>query len=127
MKKVLLVLLALAVVLCFIVVASAADKGKSETVNGWVSDSKCTVKGANANHAACAKKCLAAGEKPVIVSDKDQKVIAVDNPEAVTGHEGHHVSATGTVTGDSMHVTKLAMLKDQGSTKSGGNMGDMHK
>ena len=54
-------------------------------------------------------------------------MIAVDNPDAVTGHEGHHVSATGTVSGDSMHVTKLAMLKDQGSTKSGGSMGDMHK
>ncbi len=127
MKKVLLVLLALGVVFCFIVVASAADKAKSETVNGWVSDFKCTVKGANANHAACSKKCLAAGEKPVIVSDKDQKVIAVDNPDAVAGHEGHHVAATGTVSGDSMHVTKLAMLKDQGSTKAGGSMGDMHK
>lgn len=127
MKKVLLVLLALAVVFCFIVVASAADKGKSETVNGWVSDSKCTVKGTSSAHAACAKKCIAAGEKPVIVSDKDQKVIAVDNPDAVSGHEGHHVAATGTVSGDSMHVTKLAMLKDQGSSKSGDSMGDMHK
>ena len=127
MKKTLLVLLALAVVFCFIVVATAADKAKNETVNGWVSDSKCTVKGTSAAHAACAKKCIAAGEKPVIVSDKGQKVIAVDNPDAVAGHEGHHVAATGTVSGDSMHVTKLAMLKDQGGSKSGESMGDMHK
>ena len=63
MKKVLLIFLALAVVCCFIAAATAADKGKSETVNGWVSDSKCTVKGTSSAHAACAKKCIGAGEK----------------------------------------------------------------
>ena len=124
MKKVLLVLFALTIVFSLIVVASAKDK--ANTVNGWVSDSKCTTKGANADHAACAKKCIAAGEKPVIVSDKDQTVLTVDNPDVVAGHEGHHVAATGTVTGDSIHVTKLAMLKDQGA-KKGDDMGDMHK
>ncbi len=126
MKKVLLIFLALAVVCCFIVAATAADKAKGETVNGWVSDSKCTVKGTSSAHAACAKKCIGAGEKAVIVSDKDQKVLTVDNPDAVAGHEGHHVAASGTVSGDSTHVTKLAMLKDQGGSK-GESMGDMHK
>jgi hypothetical protein len=124
MKKVLLVLFALTIVFSLILVASAKEKGN--TVNGWVSDSKCAAKGTSASHAACAKKCIAAGEKPVIVSDADQKILTVDNPDAVAGHEGHHVAATGTVTGDSIHVTKLAMLKDQGE-KKGDSMGDMHK
>ncbi len=127
MKKVLSAVFALATVFCLVVLGYAADKAKSETVKGWVSDSKCTVKGTSEAHAACAKKCLAAGEKPVIVSDKDQSVLKVDNPDAVAGHEGHHVSATGTVTGDSIHVTKLAMLSSKGGDKSGGGMGDMHK
>jgi len=124
MKKVSLVLFALTIVFSLIVIASAKDKGN--TVNGWVSDSKCAAKGTSASHAACAKKCIAAGEKPVIVSDTDQAILTVDNPDAVAGHEGHHVAATGTVTGDSIHVTKLAMLKDQGE-KKGDDMGDMHK
>jgi hypothetical protein len=114
-------------VLSLALIASAADKAKSETVKGWVSDSKCTVKGTSEAHAECAKKCLAAGEKPVIVSDKDQKVLNVDNPDAVAGHEGHHVSVKGTVTGDSIHVDKLAMLSSKGGAKSGDSMGDMHK
>lgn len=127
MKKVLLVVFVLAVVCSLVVVAFAANKAKSETVNGWVSDSKCTVKGTSEAHAACAKKCIAAGEKPVIVSDKDQSVLKVDNPDAVAGHEGHHVAVTGTVTGDSIHVSKLAMVSAKSGDKSGGGMGDMHK
>ncbi len=127
MRKVFLVLLAMVVVCSLIVVAYAANTAKSETVKGWVSDSKCTVKGTSEAHAACAKKCIAAGEKPVIVSDKDQSVLTVDNPAAVAGHEGHHVAVTGTVTGDSIHVTKLTMVAAKGGDKSGGAMGDMHK
>jgi hypothetical protein len=34
----------------------------------------------------------------------------VDNPEKLTGHEGHHVAVTGHVTGDSVHVESVKML-----------------
>jgi hypothetical protein len=44
------------------------------------------------------------------VTDGDQKVLAVDNPDAITGHEGHHVAVTGTVTNDSIHVQTVKML-----------------
>jgi hypothetical protein len=86
------------------------DMGKSTTVNGWVSDSKCGAKGANASHEACTKKCTGAGEKLVVVTDSDKKVYAVDNQDALKGHEGHHVAVTGTVTGDSIHVNGVKML-----------------
>jgi hypothetical protein len=86
------------------------DMGKSATVNGWVTDAKCAAKGANAGAEACSKKCLAAGEKMVIVTDKDQKVLMVDNPDALKGHEGHHIAATGMVMGDKIHVDSAKML-----------------
>ena len=82
---------------CKRVLAYAAD---STTLNGYVSDSKCAAKGANDKHVACAKKCLAAGEKMVVVTDGDNKVLTVDNPDALTGHEGHHVAVSGSVKGD---------------------------
>ena len=61
---------------------------KDQTWNGWISDSKCGAKGANAAHEACAKKCVGGGAAPVFVSDKDQKVIPIDNPAALTGSPG---------------------------------------
>jgi len=88
-------------------VAFAAD---ATTVNGFVSDSKCGAKGANAGAAECTKKCIKGGAKMVVVTDKDQKVLTVDNPDALTGHEGHHVAVTGQVSGDSIHVEGVKML-----------------
>ena len=86
------------------------DMGKSTTVNGWVVDDKCGAKGANAAGEACTKKCLAAGAKMVIVNDKDQSILKVENPDALKGHEGHHIAVTGSVKGDSMHVDSAKML-----------------
>jgi hypothetical protein len=106
MKKLWLLLVALS--LFFMVVAAmAADMS---TVNGYVSDSKCGAKGTSEKHAACAKKCIAAGEKMVVVTDGTDKILTVENPAALEGHEGHHVAVTGTVTGDMIHVDSVKML-----------------
>jgi hypothetical protein len=88
-------------------IASAAD---TQTVNGWITDSKCGAKGANAKAEECTKKCLAAGAKMVVVTDSDQKVLTVENPDALKGHEGHHVAVSGHVAGDSIHVESAKML-----------------
>jgi ribosomal protein L14E/L6E/L27E len=75
-----------------------------------VSDDKFGAKGANDKAEACTKKCLAAGAKMVIVTDGDQKILTVDNPDALKGHEGHHIAATGSTKGDSIHVDSAKML-----------------
>ena len=109
MRKVLLICLAV----CFVLALSALafdDAGKSGTVNGWIVDDKCGAKGANAGAEACTKKCLAAGAKMVVVTDGDQKILTVENPAALKGHEGHHVAVTGSVTGDSIKVESVKML-----------------
>jgi hypothetical protein len=107
MRKFLSLLLAGVLVL---VVASVSFASDAQTVNGWVSDSKCGARGANAGAEACTKKCIAAGESPVVVTDKDQKVLKVDNPDALKDHYGHHVAVTGHVDGDKIHVDSVKML-----------------
>jgi hypothetical protein len=107
MQKLLLLLLAGALILSVASVSFASD---AQTVNGWVSNSKCGAKDANADGAACTKKCIKAGASAVVVTDTDQKVLAVDNPEALKGHEGHHVAVTGHIDGDKIHVDSLKML-----------------
>jgi len=51
------------------------------------------------------------GEKPVLVTDSGQKVVAIENPGAVAGHEGQHVKVTGSLTASgALHVEKVAAL-----------------
>jgi hypothetical protein len=107
MRKLLLICLALCVMFMFAGITFADD---ATTVNGYVADSKCGAKGANAGAAECTKKCLKEGAKMVVVTDGDQKVLTVENPDALTGHEGHHVAVTGHVKGDSVHVESVKML-----------------
>lgn len=109
MKKVLLICLAVCFVLTLSVMAFD-DMGKSMTVNGYIVDAKCGAKGAKAGMEACAKKCADAGEKMVLVTDKDQKVIAIENQDAVKGHEGHHVAATGTMGKSAMKIESVKMM-----------------
>jgi len=111
MKK----LFAMSAILCLLLSLSAVsfasdDMGKAQTVNGWVSDSQCGVKGAHEGAAECTKKCLEKGAKMVVVTDGDQKVLVVTNPEALKGHEGHHIAVTGQIDGDSIHVDSAKML-----------------
>ncbi|MBV9179848.1 MAG: hypothetical protein JO356_00935 [Acidobacteria bacterium] len=107
MRKLFFVGLALSVLFMFVGASFAAD---ATTVNGYVSDSKCGAKGANPKAAACTKKCIQGGAKMVVVTDGEQKVLTVDNPDALSGHEGHHVAVTGEVNGDSIHVDNVKML-----------------
>ena len=91
---------------------SASAAPKDENYTGWISDSKCGAKGASASHAACAKKCIGAGEKAVLVNDSDQKVVAIANPDSVKDDIGDHVKVSGTMSADgTLHVDKVAQVK----------------
>jgi hypothetical protein len=107
MRKFLMLLFAGAFVLGM---ASASFASDAQTVNGWVSDSNCGAKGANAGAAACTKKCIDGGASAVVVTDKDQKVLAVENPDALKEHYGHHVAVTGHIEGDKIHVDSVKMI-----------------
>ena len=99
---------ALLVIGFYLCTLSAFAAPKDQSWSGWVSDSKCVVKGANASHAGCAKTCISKGEKPVLVTDSDQKVVAIDNPAALAGQEGHHVQVSGNMTDNgNLHVATV--------------------
>ena len=114
MKKVTFyVFLMFSLLFCLAIVSAAKDKSpKASTVKGWVTDAKCGAKSANAQGEACTKKCLAAGEKMVFVTDKDHKVLTVDNPDALKDHAGHHVAVKGQVdsSAGTIHVDSASML-----------------
>ena len=87
---------------------TAGSAATDQSYSGWISDSKCGARGADADHAACAKKCVEAGAKPVLVADKDQKVMAIDNPDAVKDQVGQHVKVSGSMTSSgALHVDKV--------------------
>jgi hypothetical protein len=89
--------------------AHAADSTK---INGWISDSMCAAKHAGTG-AACAKKCIEGGADPVFVDEANKAVWKIDNPDAVKGFYGSHVTVTGTPNKDSksVHVDSIAEAK----------------
>jgi hypothetical protein len=100
--------------------ASSKKMGKAVTVKGWVSDAKCGAGNASADKEACAKKCVAGGEKIVFVADKDKKVWNVTNPDALKDHVGHHVSVRGHVDADAgtVHVVSVKMVSKTKAKKA---------
>jgi hypothetical protein len=107
MKKIGMSLLAVAFcAVAFVGITRAADS----KVTGYVIDEKCSTMPKMMGNVECAKKCEDGGSKLVIAADKGGKVYAVDNQDALKGHEGHHVTVTGAVTGMSIHVSDVAMM-----------------
>jgi len=105
--------------------AFAADQS-TKPVDGWVSDSQCGAAHVGSG-AACVKKCIGGGAKPVFVDDAKKQVWTIDNPDAVAGHYGHHVEveATANVDEKTVHIAKVTMLKDQGNQGKSDEMGGM--
>jgi hypothetical protein len=101
----------LLVALCAMGVVAAQAAG-STTSTGWISDSMCGAKHTTTG-AACVKKCIEGGLKPVFV-DPDKNVWAIDNPDAVKpDFYGAHVTVTATEdpAHKSMHIDSIVAAK----------------
>jgi len=83
-------------------------QAKNQRWTGYVSDAKCGAK----VDAACAKKCIEAGEKVVFVNDGDKAVIAVANPEALKEHAGQHVLVEGKLENNMLTVSKVKIVNE---------------
>ncbi len=103
--------------------AFAADQS-TKPIDGWVSDSMCGAKHVGGG-AACVKKCVSGGGKPVFVDDASKQVWTIDDPDAVAGHLGHHIAMQGTVNKEekTVHIASVTMLKDQGDQAKPDEMG----
>lgn len=91
------------------------DAGKSSSWSGWVTDSMCAAKGANAEHASCAEKCVKEHDaKYVLYIPAEKKAYVLDPQEKASGHAGHQVTVAGTLEGDTIHVTSITMNAAKG-------------
>ena len=89
----------------------AQDMAKTMTWTGWISDSACGAKGANADAKACTAKCVKEkGASYVFVNSKTKKVLPIHNQDAVTeANLGQEVKVTGHVMDDGkLHVDSIA-------------------
>ncbi len=102
----------LAVTACIAMLGALAF-ASSGSMTGYIVSEKCGAKDAHDGSEACVKKCAEAGSPLAFVSDKDQSVLKLDNPDAVKGHEGHHVSVKGSVKDGTLHIDELAMAAEQ--------------
>ncbi|HUS18544.1 MAG TPA: hypothetical protein VMZ25_02750, partial [Terriglobales bacterium] len=130
MKKI----MTMAVAMCLTVTMSAfahddkkADKSKEITVTGIVTDPMCAKSGdkAKMSNEDCTKRCAKDG-KLSLVNDKDGSVWAIENVDAVKGHEGHHVKVMGHANTEakSFHITSVSM--QAGNMGKGDMKHDMH-
>jgi len=95
--------------------ASAMTMAADGSWTGWISDSLCGAKGANAKAAECSTKCVKEkGAKYVFVNDADKKVYAIDDQDKVAAHSGHHVTVKGSAEGDSIKLTAIEMAPEKG-------------
>jgi len=95
--------------------AAAMTMAADGSWTGWISDSQCGVKGANAKAGECTTKCVKEhGAKYVFVNDADKKVYAIDDQDKVAAHAGHHVTVKGTANGDSITLSSVEMAAEKG-------------
>ncbi|HYA95555.1 MAG TPA: hypothetical protein VEC95_04715 [Terriglobales bacterium] len=81
---------------------------KDQRWTGFVSDAKCGAK----VDAACAKKCIEAGEKVVFVNDGDKVVIPVANPDALKQYAGQHVLVEGKLENNQLTVSRAKVVNE---------------
>jgi len=97
------------VFIALLALSTAYAGGTKGSWTGWVTDEHCGAKGANAEHKACAEKCVAKGGKLVFYNTGDQKIYSLDSQDKAKEHLGHEVTVTGTVEGTTITVESIDM------------------
>ena len=100
MKKLITICLTLSLLACGVAVAQ--DTMKQDNMKADTSAKATKVTGKISD------------DGKMFVSDKDSKSWTISNPDAVKGHEGHHVTLTAHVYADKneVHVMSLKMAAD---------------
>lgn len=79
------------------------------TMKGWITDSFCGAKNANAAGASCAKDCYKKGATLELVADG--KTYQISDQKAAAEHIGHEVVVTGTLDKDTIKVVRIEAAK----------------
>ena len=104
MKKMIVLFALLALTLA----ALAGAAGTKGTWTGWVTDEHCGAKGTNADHKACAEKCMTNGSKLVFYNNADKKIYGLDKQDVAKANLGHEVKVTGELDGKNIKVDSIA-------------------
>jgi hypothetical protein len=103
-------------ILCAIVLTvsvSFASKIEEVHLKGVIEDSTCANSKSQMtpldSRVACVKKCLKSGAAAVLVVG--DKIYKIANQKAVLKYAGQNVAVDGTVTDDTINVTKIAAEK----------------
>lgn len=102
MKKLLVLVMVFSVMMLGVAAIAQDNMGQGSTEKAAAAPLK-TLKGT----------IKADGDKYTFVNDKDNKSWDIMNPDAVKGHEGHHVQLSAHVYADKMaiHVMSVKMMK----------------
>lgn len=90
-------------------VASFAIAGEEGTWTGIVTDTGCGAKGAKADHAACAHKCVKSGEKYALYTAADGKVWVLSNQDEAGKMAGKEVVVKGKADKEKMTIEVASM------------------
>ena len=100
-------------VLVLAISVSFAFRPEEVHLKGVIEDSTCaasnTQMSPHDSRVACVKKCLKSGASAVLVVDG--KIYKIANQKAVLKYAGENVSVDGTLTGDTIQVTKITEVK----------------
>jgi hypothetical protein len=99
-------------VLALSLFAVAGEMGKATTVKGWVTDTECAAHGVkNCGN----KEHLEKGAKLAFVSESDNKVWTVENPDKLIEHMGQYVQVKGIPNAENktIRIEEVAMLKEK--------------
>lgn len=105
MKRLASFVTALVLVLAGITPLFADGQPGSTTLKGWIADSYCGAKNANAAGAKCTRDCVKNGAKLVLVAG--DKTYEISDQKLALEHVGHEVAVTGTVDNETIKVTKI--------------------
>lgn len=106
--------------MCFLAVsltavAQSGDTTKQDTMKQGDQMKQDNMKADNMAKKAVSVSGKISADGKMLTSDKDNKMWTVTNPEALKGHEGHHVTVKGHVDAakNEIHVTSVKMAKDE--------------
>lgn len=108
MKK--LVARALLAALIVSLASFALAAGVEGTWSGWVTDTGCGAKGAKAEHAACAAKCVKEhGAKYALYTPADKQVWVLSNQDEAAKMAGKEVTVKGKADKEKMTIEVASM------------------
>jgi ATP/ADP translocase len=110
-----LVLAMVAVLFAVGLSAARQDNAKPGSWSGTITNNMCGAKDASAAKAECTTKCVKShGAKYALYDEADKKVYILDPQDKAEGHAGHDVTVTGTLDGDTIHISSLTMNTSKG-------------